>query len=89
MTREGESLHISCTSEAYPAPRLVLKKKTETGLTELEAENGQYSIINVTEEHAGRYICESSNVVGQQEIKATVTVQGGSHGTSVVAIALP
>ncbi|KAM5148566.1 vascular cell adhesion protein 1 [Mantella aurantiaca] len=83
VTREGESLHIRCTSEAYPAPRLVLKKKTKTGLTELKAENGQYSIINVTEEHAGRYICESSNMLGQQEIKATVIVQVPPKNTNI------
>ncbi|XP_040215870.1 vascular cell adhesion protein 1 isoform X2 [Rana temporaria] len=83
VTREGESIHFRCTSEAYPAPRLVLKKETETGLIDLEAKNGQYSITHVTEEHAGRYICESSNVVGKQEAKATVTVQVPPKNTNI------
>ncbi|CAI9606012.1 unnamed protein product [Staurois parvus] len=83
-TRIGESIHFMCTSEAYPAPRMVLKKKTETGLMELEAKNGQYSITHLTEEHAGRYLCESSNVVGKQEAEATVTVQVPPKNTHII-----
>ncbi|XP_072276102.1 vascular cell adhesion protein 1 [Pyxicephalus adspersus] len=83
VLNEGNSVHIKCTSEAYPAPTLVLKKKTESGLSELKAENGQYSITQVTEEHAGRYICQSSNVVGQQEAEATITVQVPPKNTHI------
>ncbi|XP_018417456.1 PREDICTED: vascular cell adhesion protein 1 [Nanorana parkeri] len=83
LVTRGESVHIRCTSEAFPAPRLVLKKQTKTGLMELEAEDGQYSITHMTEDQAGTYICEASNVVGLQDAEATVTVQVPPKNTHI------
>ncbi|XP_056379350.1 vascular cell adhesion protein 1 isoform X2 [Hyla sarda] len=81
--KEGENVHIRCTSEAFPAPKLALRMKTELGITELEAENGHYDIIYATVDHSGTYICESSNVIGRQISQAALTVQVPPRNTHV------
>ncbi|XP_075473089.1 vascular cell adhesion protein 1 [Ascaphus truei] len=82
--REGEPVLISCTSEAWPAPALILKKKTGTGLTELASERGVHAISHARPEHTGTYVCESRNVAGQQVADAVLTVQVPPRNTTVV-----
>ncbi|XP_068098748.1 vascular cell adhesion protein 1 isoform X2 [Hyperolius riggenbachi] len=81
--REDGKVQIGCTSEAYPAPRLVLKKKTEVGLIEIDAINGQYDILFAAEDDKGIYICEASNVLGQEEDEKTLTVQVPPRNTYI------
>ncbi|XP_066453318.1 vascular cell adhesion protein 1 isoform X2 [Eleutherodactylus coqui] len=81
--KEGDSVHIRCISESFPDPNLVLRMKTELGINELESEHGQYSISHATVEHTGTYICESSNVVGQQIAEAILTVQAPPQNTLI------
>lgn len=83
VLKEGESGQIRCISEAFPAPRLVLKKQTEAGPIELEVESGEYSFTHVAVEHAGTYICESTNVAGQQIAETTMTVQAPPKNTFI------
>ncbi|XP_077308945.1 vascular cell adhesion protein 1 isoform X2 [Lithobates pipiens] len=83
VLKEGESGHIRCISEAFPAPRLVLKKQTEAGQIELEVESGEYSFTHVAMEHAGTYICESTNVAGKQIAETTMTVQAPPKNTFI------
>ncbi|XP_075689465.1 vascular cell adhesion protein 1 [Rhinoderma darwinii] len=75
MVREGDSVQIWCTADSYPAPKLVLRWKTELGIIELDSEHGQYNISHATVEHTGTYICVASNEIGQQIEEATLTVQ--------------
>ncbi|KAM4720838.1 vascular cell adhesion protein 1 [Rhinophrynus dorsalis] len=84
--REGDPVIILCTSEASPSPELVLKKKTEAGLMELETSGGEYVISHARLEHAGTYICESRNIVGQQTAETTLTVQVPPKNTTVTVI---
>ncbi|XP_069823647.1 vascular cell adhesion protein 1 [Dendropsophus ebraccatus] len=85
--KEGQSVHIRCTSESSPAPTLALKMKTDLGTTmELEAEHGYYSISPATVDHTGTYICESSNVIGKQTVEATLTVQAPPRNTQISII---
>ncbi|XP_044156596.1 vascular cell adhesion protein 1 [Bufo gargarizans] len=81
--RKGDSVHIQCISESSPAPKLVLRMETELGIIGLESEHGQYSISHAAVEHTGTYICESSNVIGQQIAEANLTVQAPPQNTQI------
>ncbi|KAM3915145.1 vascular cell adhesion protein 1 isoform 2-T2 [Leptodactylus fuscus] len=72
--REGDSVYLRCKSESSPAPKLVLRMKTDLGMTELESVHGEYRISHATSEHTGTYVCESSNGIGQQTVETTLTV---------------
>ncbi|XP_071984981.1 vascular cell adhesion protein 1 [Engystomops pustulosus] len=84
VVRDGESVHIRCTSESSPAPKLLLRIKTEMGITELESEHGLYSIPHATAENTGTYICQASNVIGHQFAEASLTVQVPPHHTQIL-----
>ncbi|CAJ0965127.1 unnamed protein product [Ranitomeya imitator] len=83
MVRNGDSVHIRCLSEASPAPQLVLKMKTELGTTELASEHGLYRIPHAAGEHAGTYLCEASNIIGEETAEATLTVQAAPQNTQI------
>lgn len=87
--REGDNVLIRCASDSFPAPKLVLRLKTELGITDLEHKHGLYNISHATERHTGTYICESSNVIGQQIVEATLTVQVAPRNTQVVIFPSP
>ncbi|KAM4023215.1 vascular cell adhesion protein 1 [Anomaloglossus baeobatrachus] len=81
--QNGDSVHIWCVSEASPAPKLVLKMKTELGIIDLGSEHGLYMIPHAAGAHTGTYLCEASNVVGQQMAEATLTVQAAPQNTHI------
>ncbi|XP_063796152.1 vascular cell adhesion protein 1-like [Pseudophryne corroboree] len=89
VVKEGDSVHIRCTSEASPTPTLVLKLRTGHGQTELKSETGQFHISHAGVEHAGTLICESSNVVGQQVADTLLTVQVPPKNTHVTITPSP
>ncbi|XP_073499137.1 vascular cell adhesion protein 1 isoform X2 [Phyllobates terribilis] len=81
--QNGDSVHIRCLSEASPAPKLVLKMKTELGITELASEHGLYSIPHAAGAHTATYLCEASNIIGEQIAEATLTVQAAPQNTQI------
>lgn len=83
VVKEGDDVQIQCISEAYPSPWLVLMVKTEHGLiSRLESEDGRYNITKAEEKNTGTYICESTNVFGQQTAEAALTIQSEYHAHS-------
>ncbi|XP_063796150.1 vascular cell adhesion protein 1-like isoform X2 [Pseudophryne corroboree] len=86
VVREGDSVQITCTSEASPAPSLVLYIRTENGLVELKSESGEYNVSHAGAGDIGTYICDSKNVVGQQIAETPLTVQVPHRNTTVVVI---
>ncbi|XP_073427756.1 vascular cell adhesion protein 1 isoform X1 [Dendrobates tinctorius] len=81
--RNGDSVHIRCVSEASPAPKLVLKMKTEQGMRELTSEHGLYRIPHAAGEHTGTFLCEASNIIGEQTAEAALTVQVAPQNTQI------
>uniref|UniRef100_A0A8C5QCG5 Ig-like domain-containing protein n=1 Tax=Leptobrachium leishanense TaxID=445787 RepID=A0A8C5QCG5_9ANUR len=73
--REGESVHILCKSTARPPPEITLKKKTDTGLLDLEMNDGEYHIVDVQVEHTGTYVCVSRNDVGVETTESILNIQ--------------
>ncbi|KAE8610852.1 hypothetical protein XENTR_v10012263 [Xenopus tropicalis] len=84
LVRQGDRVIIQCMSEAFPAPTLILKRKTERGQVELETTSGEYIITSVTVKHSGTYTCESVNPVGNEVAELHVTVQVPPQNTTVL-----
>ncbi|XP_053552548.1 vascular cell adhesion protein 1 [Bombina bombina] len=86
VVKAGDLVTLSCTSEASPAPTLALKRKTKHGLVDLGAEGGTLSIFHAKEGHAGTYICQSTNTVGQQITEAKLSVQVPPRNSTVLVL---
>ncbi|XP_053324797.1 vascular cell adhesion protein 1 [Spea bombifrons] len=81
---EGQSVHVSCISEAYPTPELTLIKYTDSGLLDWETSDGEHTIVHASVEHSGIYRCESRNAVGEEVVETVLTVQVPPENTTVV-----
>ncbi|CAH2311612.1 vascular cell adhesion 1 [Pelobates cultripes] len=84
--REGEFVHVMCKSTGFPIPELILKKKTDVGLQELEMTDGEYWIESATAEQAGTYICESRNDIGIESTEVNLTVQVPPKNTQLIIL---
>ncbi|XP_066979098.1 LOW QUALITY PROTEIN: cell adhesion molecule Dscam2-like [Macrobrachium rosenbergii] len=83
----GQSLVVDCAARGYPEPSLIWKKKVGSGsdafrsveLVRPRAEqlsNGSLYIAGAEPEHAGTYVCHSSNSVNQ--ISSTINISVNS-----------
>ncbi|KAM4642788.1 vascular cell adhesion protein 1-like [Discoglossus pictus] len=86
VVKEGELVNISCVSEGSPEPEVVLKKKTNFGLVDLGVEGGEHIIFHAHIGHTGTYVCESTNMLGQEFAEATLTVQVPPKNTTVLVL---
>ncbi|XP_023668937.2 vascular cell adhesion protein 1b [Paramormyrops kingsleyae] len=74
--KEGDVVTISCLSDTVPAGRMVLRRVSEDGTTELNSAFGSSTSVTLSPAvlaHSGRYECEASNQYGT-ETSATVHV---------------
>lgn len=70
---EGDSVQIWCSSEGFLYS--ILKRRIGDEIISLESTDGFYNITRVGTEDAGTYICEFTNVEGQEVAEDTLTVQ--------------
>ncbi|XP_041064803.1 vascular cell adhesion protein 1-like isoform X1 [Carcharodon carcharias] len=81
VVKEGDYVSVTCTSHSNPSAHIVLRKKSETGLTVLDSENGTFTIDAAQFGDAGQYECEASNDLGTDNTMAELTVLGAPRDT--------
>ncbi|XP_041064804.1 vascular cell adhesion protein 1-like isoform X2 [Carcharodon carcharias] len=81
VVKEGDYVSVTCTSHSNPSAHIVLRKKSETGLTVLDSENGTFTIDAAQFGDAGQYECEASNDLGTDNTTAELTVLGAPRDT--------
>ncbi|KAM6327042.1 vascular cell adhesion protein 1 [Podargus strigoides] len=83
--REGENVSIQCSVESNPAPKIILRRKSDS------ADMGPYSergvvLPSVTFLNGGDYECIAENKFGKSKSEITLNVEYGPKNTMVSVI---
>ncbi|KAF5897889.1 B-cell receptor CD22-like, partial [Clarias magur] len=71
-TVEGDSVNLSCSSDANP-PVLTYSWFKQTAAADTLLTTGQnYSISNISSQHRGLYYCTAHNLLGQHNSTPTL-----------------
>ena len=63
-TKIGEPVELTCIASGSPSPQLTWRKLNGSLPVSSTVRDGVFSIANVTQQDAGIYFCEASNVEG-------------------------
>ena len=74
--KTGESAEFTCIASGSPSPKLSWRKFNGSLPVSGTMRGGVLSIANVTQEDAGIYLCEASNVEGSAEGNGTLEIEG-------------
>lgn len=72
----GEPAKFTCIASGSPLPKLKWRKLNGSLPVNGTVRGGAFSIANVSQEDAGIYICEASNVEGSAKGNGTLEIKG-------------
>ena len=72
----GEPAELTCIASGSPSPQLTWLKMNGSLPVDSTVRDGVLRIANVTQEDAGIYFCQASNVEGTAEGNGTLEIKG-------------
>lgn len=73
-------MNMTCSSDGFPAPKILWSKKLRDGNLEPLSENTTLTLTSTKMEDSGIYVCEGINQAGINRKEVELIIQGKLSG---------
>uniref|UniRef100_A0A8D0VDD4 Vascular cell adhesion molecule 1 n=1 Tax=Sus scrofa TaxID=9823 RepID=A0A8D0VDD4_PIG len=82
---EGSSVNMTCSSDGFPAPKILWSKKLRDGNLEPLSENTTLTLTSTKMEDSGIYVCEGINQAGINRKEVELIIQAAPKDLQLTA----